>query len=355
MLHSRKFLKIGTAILASFAAFGFTWEQIARSLDAQHPFRIGRPIDVGDGRTLNIHCQGSGAPAVILEAGGGQGGYGWQTVQTQIASTTAVCWYDRAGEGWSDPPPAARTSSLVISDLHELLHRAGVPAPYILVGHSIGGEYVRIFAARFPSEVAGIVLVDATHPDQQEPPPLQSPINRAPVLAREISCLGLPLLNNFGLLRFFLRNTPVSVPVEFRSQEAAATPAFRRQRVKEIETDAVQGCAATRRGAIRPDHGSGNPEVDGAARSAGTLGHLPLVVLTAGKYWKPDDQAIAQQLDTYHATWVNQLQASLAHLSTNGKQIVVQQSDHAIPANSPQSVSTAVIEMVKDLRRHTTP
>jgi pimeloyl-ACP methyl ester carboxylesterase len=180
------------AVVLFAGASGFIWEQTARRQDRQHLFRTGRPVDVG-GRTLNIECEGSGGPAVILESGGGgYGGYGWRTVQRQVAQSTTGCWYDRAGEGWSDSPNSPRTSTTVIDDLHELLHRANVPAPYLLVGHSIGGEYVRIFDARYPSEVAGMILVDSTHPDQQEPPMLQSPINRAPMLAAESharSCL----------------------------------------------------------------------------------------------------------------------------------------------------------------------
>src|SRR5271165_6803328 len=85
------------------AALGFTYEQIGRRQDSQHRFRIGRAVDIG-GRSLNIDCSGSGIPAVILESGGGgYGGYGWGEVQAEVAKFTTVCWYDRAGEGWSDP------------------------------------------------------------------------------------------------------------------------------------------------------------------------------------------------------------------------------------------------------------
>ena len=329
---------------------GFTYEQIGRWQDSQHPSRIGRAVDIG-GRSLNINCAGSGSPAVILESGGGgYGGYGWRKVQAEVAKFTSVCWYDRAGEGWSDPAPTARSSATIVHDLHELLQRAPVAGPYVLVGHSIGGEYVRIFTSNFPSEVAGVVLVDSSHPDQHEPPMMLSPITRMHKQVRQLACFALPTVTRFGVIRLFMRNTPVYVPPEFNSQQSAAERAMRNQRVKAIEAEAAQGCAATENGAIRPDKGSGDPETDEAARSAGTLGIRPLIVLTAGQYWKPDDPVAAREIAEFHEVWVNQLQPELARLSTNGKQIVVENSDHGIPEQAPESIVGAVHEIVTDVR-----
>ena len=108
---------LGAALLI-LVALGFVYEEIGRRQDSQHPFRIGRAVDIG-GRSLNIDCAGSGTPAVILEAGGGgYGGYGWKAVQDGVAQFTTVCWYDRAGEGWSDPAPTARSSATIVHDLH---------------------------------------------------------------------------------------------------------------------------------------------------------------------------------------------------------------------------------------------
>jgi len=329
---------------------GFTYEQIGRWQDSQHPFRIGRAVDIG-GRSLNIDCAGSGSPAVILESGGGgYGGYGWRNVQAEVAKFTTVCWYDRAGEGWSDPAPTARSSATIVHDLQELLQRAPVAGPYVLVGHSIGGEYVRIFTSKFPSEVAGVVLVDSSHPDQREPPMMLSPVSRMSKGVRQFACLALPVVTRFGVIRLFMRNTPISVPPEFSSQQSAAERAMRNQRVKAAEAEAAQGCAATENGVLQPDKGTGDPEADGAARSAGTLADRPLIVLTAGQYWKPDDPVAAKQIAEFHEVWVNQLQPELARLSTNGKQIVVENSDHGIPEQAPESVVDAVHEIVTDVR-----
>src|SRR6266481_3807571 len=104
---------------------------------------LGRSVDIG-GRSLNIFCTGAGTPPVILESAGGPG-YFWTDIQPQIAKFTTACWYDRAGEGWSDPGPFPRTSASIAADLHELLKRAGVPPPYLLVGASVGGLNSRVY------------------------------------------------------------------------------------------------------------------------------------------------------------------------------------------------------------------
>ena len=347
----RQVVKAFGLTFLAVAALGFTYEQIGRRQDSRHRFRIGRAVDVG-AYSLNIDCSGSGSPAVILESGGGgYGGYGWRVVQSEVAKFTTVCWYDRAGEGWSDSAPTARDSTTVIHDLHELLQRTPVSAPYVLVGHSIGGEYVRVFTAKFPSEVAGLVLVDSTHPDQREPPIMLSPINCLPKLARRFLCVALPIVGKFGVIRLAMRNSPVYVPPQFSSEESAATRAMRNQRVKGVETESAQGCAATDGGAIQTYKGSGNPEVDQAARSAGTLGDRPLIVLTAGQYFRPDDPRVAKEVAEFHETWVHQLQPELARLSTAGKQVIVENSDHGIPEQAPGAIVTAVQQVVTEVRK----
>lgn len=337
-------------VLILIAIAGYFYEQEGRWLDRNHLYRIGKAVDIG-GRMLNIDCQGAGAPAVILEAGGNNGGYGGRAVQDGLKTTTTVCWYDRAGEGWSDPIPFARTSSIVVDDLHELLRRADVPpGPYVLVGSSIGGEYVRIFTAKYPAQVAGVVLVDSTSPDQREPAALRSPASRASPAVRRIACALLPVAKEFGVIRFLTRNAPVDVPPEWHEDASAAAKSLRAQRTMAAETEATQGCAATNGGAVNPELGSGDPEVDTAARNAGPLGDRPLVVLTAGKFWQPDDPAVAKELAAYHDVWVHQLQADLARLSSHGTQIVDDKSAHDF-SEDPDAVVQAVKGVVLELRK----
>ena len=120
-------------------------------------------IDVG-GHRLYIECTGSGGPAVILQAGLGASSSSWAGIAPAVAATTTVCTYDRAGHGRSDEV-GPQDGIALATDLHTLLERAGVPGPYVLVGHSSGGPYVRVFAAQYPDEVAGMVLLDAQPAD----------------------------------------------------------------------------------------------------------------------------------------------------------------------------------------------
>ena len=124
-------------------------------------------VDIG-GRRLHVSCSGVGSPTVILEAGMGESAATWKTIQPAVAEFTRVCAYDRAGRGTSDPDPRKefRTARVVVDDLGNLLQKASITAPYILVGHSFGGAYIRGFAAKFPRDTVGMVLVDSTHENQ---------------------------------------------------------------------------------------------------------------------------------------------------------------------------------------------
>lgn len=154
--------------LALLAAFAF-------GVSAAPP---GRLIDVG-GRYLHLHCLGSGSPTVVLEAGAAEGWYSWHLIQERLSKELRVCSYDRAGFGYSDPRPGQRTVAGLIEDLHTLLERAGEKPPFLLVGHSFGGDMVVRYNATYPDEVSGLVLVDASHPDaiKIRPPEMQKLID----------------------------------------------------------------------------------------------------------------------------------------------------------------------------------
>jgi pimeloyl-ACP methyl ester carboxylesterase len=127
----------------------------------------GELVDVG-GHRLFIACSGTGSPTVVLEGGLGGGSASFARILPNVASTTRVCAYDRAGRGSSEPASGTQDGPAIARDLHALLAASGNPGPYILAGHSAGGVYVRFFAAAFPDEVAGMVLLDAQTP---HPPP----------------------------------------------------------------------------------------------------------------------------------------------------------------------------------------
>ncbi|MGO9083987.1 MAG: alpha/beta fold hydrolase [Candidatus Sulfotelmatobacter sp.] len=324
---------------------GLTYEQVGRVRDArQLPPRVGQAVDIA-GRTLNLYCSGQGTPTVILETGGNSPGYEYLVLQSKMAAFTRACWYDRAGVGWSDPPSSPRTSASVVSDLHEALQRAGVLPPYVMAGGSVGGQYVRIYTARYPSDVAGLVLIDSATPDMHEPDFALAPINRMSGSTRHLICLALPAMARFGIIRFQAGGERRPPPPDFTPEQASVLVKLEAQ-PKAFRTDAEQACAATDEGRIVPREGSGNPDIDNAARNAGSLGVRPLVVLTAGRYWAPD--GFEKEAAEYHEMWVHQLQASLARLSTHGRQVIVD-AGHGM-AESPDSIVTAVRQVVDEVR-----
>lgn len=141
--------------------------ETVKSVERLWLLATGRLVDLG-GYRLRIDCTGAGSPVVVLEAGLYHSGRVWRDVQEEASTFTRVCSYDRAGVGNSDYSPLPRTAATAAGELAALLDKAGVAGPYILVGHSFGGHIVRLFAARWPEKVAGLVLVDASHEDQYQ-------------------------------------------------------------------------------------------------------------------------------------------------------------------------------------------
>lgn len=333
-----------TLLVLAFLA-GFTYEQVGRARDAsQLPPRVGQAVDIG-GRTLNLYCSGQGTPTVILETGGNSPGYEWQLLQSKMATFTRACWYDRAGVGWSDPPSSPRTSASIASDLHEALRRAGVLPPYVMVGGSVGGEYVHIYTARYPADVAGLVLIDSASPDMREPDFALAPVNRMSGSTRHLICMALPAVTRLGVIRFEASGERRPPPPDFTPEQSNILAKLEAQ-PKAIETDIRQGCAATDEGRIVPRTGGGNPDIDNAVRNAGSLGDRPLIVLTAGRYWAPP--GFEKEAAEHHEIWVHQLQVSLVRLSTRGRQVIVD-AEHDM-AESPDSIVIAVRQVVDEVR-----
>jgi pimeloyl-ACP methyl ester carboxylesterase len=121
-----------------------------------------------NGSKMHLYCIGTGSPAVLLESGLGSNWLYWQKVQPELAKTTRVCSYDRAGLGWSDLQPGPRDTKNIAAQLHSLLLQAGETGPLVLAGASAGGFYARVFAATYPMEVVGLVFVDSSSPEQIE-------------------------------------------------------------------------------------------------------------------------------------------------------------------------------------------
>lgn len=119
-----------------------------------------------EGRRMHIQCSGAGSPTVILEAAASAPWSEWRKVQPELSQETRVCSYDRAGHGWSEPRKGPRDAETIVRELHSLLRQSGVQPPLVLVGHSAGGLFIREYAREFPSEVAGVALIESSSPQQ---------------------------------------------------------------------------------------------------------------------------------------------------------------------------------------------
>jgi pimeloyl-ACP methyl ester carboxylesterase len=161
--RSRRWLLHPVLAVLALAAVGGGYETVREAADARAHPAPGQLVDVG-GHRLHLSCTGSGSPTVVLEPGAGMTSSDLGSITPAVAGETRVCVYDRAGRGWSEPADTPQDGAQIATDLHTLLHRGQVPGPYVLAGHSFGGLYALSFAARYPEEVAGMVLVDATAP-----------------------------------------------------------------------------------------------------------------------------------------------------------------------------------------------
>ncbi len=190
--------------MLALASLGSGYETVRAAVDAGEYPAQGQLIDVG-GHRLYLNCTGSGSPTVVLEPGAGLMSSDLAFIAPVVARDTRVCVYDRAGRGWSDPAPTAQDGAQTATDLHTLLQRGNEPGPYVLAGHSFGGLYALTFAARYPGDVAGLVLVDSTapasgtEPDSTQPTRADSAdsadsadtINRLSALGAAAASLGL--------------------------------------------------------------------------------------------------------------------------------------------------------------------
>lgn len=262
-------------------------------------------VDV-DGYELFYQCSGQGSPTVILEAGMGSDSSFWARVIAGVAKTTRVCAYDRANLGRSDDVRTPRTFQDASRDLHALLGNARIGGPYILVGHSLGGELVRIFADQYPEEVAGIVLVDAAHPD-----------------------LGSRLL--------------AGLPSD-SSDEPEGVLFWQR----------FLNWAVDSNGSPYPDPEGWDTQASNAqVRATKPLGNLPLVVISRSPdnpLFAPGAPPLPTETNARLLQIWQDLQGELAGLSTNSTHLIAVRAGHNIPVDEPALVVDAILELAAEVR-----
>ncbi len=318
--RTRRLLLYPLFAILALSSVGGGYQTVSEAADARAYPMPGRLIDVG-GHGLHLNCTGSGSPTVVLEpgAGGTSSDLGW--IAPALAQNTRVCVYDRAGRGWSDPADTPQDGVQVATDLHTLLQRGGVPGPYVLAGHSFGGLYALTFAAQFPDEVAGMVLLDSTAPATSTAPPPGGAASDGGVLEEAMSRVATLVSTSarLGVTRIAGLTDYSSLPA--RSRDEARAHAATAQQFRSTIEEYVQGGASVREAASLRD-----------------FGDKPLVVVTAGTGSAPD--------------WSTK-QNALAELSTNSAHHVVEGATHAslvYDEHHAAASSRAIVEVVAAVR-----
>jgi pimeloyl-ACP methyl ester carboxylesterase len=294
-------IEIGAVLVAALLGAGY--EAVHRHREQKLYQPPGKLIDMG-GYKLHLYCTGQGSPTVLLEFGADGSYLDWRDVQPGVSQITRVCSYDRGGYGFSDSSPKPRVSSAMSEEFRELLRRAGENPPFIVVGHSFGAQNAIMFAHRFPKEVAGIVLVDGTHPAYNIP---------------------------FGWKKKLqLRMTQYTMPF--------GLPRWRGWCGEGARDIAGLKTRLTCRSQVwRANYEQLAEYRESAAETAQIhdLGSLPLVVITrdgGGPEWQ-------------------KLQERLAGLSKNARHIIAKGSGHNVPTAAPEVVVEEIRALVKNVRK----
>jgi pimeloyl-ACP methyl ester carboxylesterase len=308
----RKALLWSLVALLVALVVGAIYQAIATEIDQREAFPApGEMVDVGEHR-MHLNCVGQGSPTVVLDAGWGYNSVEWSGwVQPEVVKHTRVCAYDRAGMGWSEPKPGPPNATQTADELHALLQETDEEGPYVLVGHSLAGLYSRIYADRYPEEVAGMVLVDSSHPDQFEGSGAARTMNRvAGVLGPLIARTGIPRVFNLY---------PSNPELPPRQREQSDSLYYRTPH---------QVAMFEEMGTI--------PETMEKARGTGTLGEKPLVVRSAD-----------------HDAQTGALQEELTSLSSNSTQRIVEGSTHlslVVDRDHARQTSEEIVEVVEAVR-----
>lgn len=321
----RRLLVASLLLAASFLVLAGSWSAMAQAAPADSAVspldRPGRPAVLPNGRKLNFRCSGKGSPTVILESGYGADSLAWTRTAPRIAQVTRVCAYDRAGYGFSDMGPLPRDGAAIARDLDRGLSAARIKGPYVLVGHSAGGLYMRLFAARRRGQVVGLVFVD-------------SPVEHQ---ADRLAVIFGPGAGSLDAL--VSRTTACLEAARSPSSEAAnpaCVPATGRAQQRLITTRPETWL--TRQSELSTLFTSTSDQVD---KVGDLLRRIPAIVLTA----TPDPDGVAAGPNAPGVAVWQAFHSKLASGFDHGQQRLVH-SSHLMMVERPEVVADAVLELV---------
>jgi len=311
--------------LALLLVAGAVWEQIARRQVAAAYPPPGRLVDIG-GRRIQIECRGTGSPTVVFETGLDYfGSLAWLKVHGPVAEFTHACAYSRAGIVWSDDKPGPHDALGAARDLHATLAAAGENGPFVMVGLSMGGPYSSVYTGLYGDQVAGIVYVDASHPDQLKR--FEAVLGMKPGggmkgalqgAGKWVSWTGMPRLVASRAHNPTISREIMKIPLAFFATSL--------------------GPMVSEREAL--------PATFDQAGAYRNLGARPVVVLTHGK---PTPDMSKAEAEIFDKTWL-EMQKDMATWSSHGTQRTISDSGHYIPNDDPDAVIAAIREVVDDVR-----
>ncbi|WP_315724029.1 alpha/beta fold hydrolase [Sphingosinicella rhizophila] len=310
--------------------FGAGYEALSRRSAAQSFPAPGKLVDIG-GRDIHLNCKGRGSPTIILESALDlTGSLDWMPVHEALARNSRTCSYDRAGIMWSDAKSTPQDGNAVAEDLHAALAAAGERGPFVLVGHSIGGPYAMIYTRKYPSDVAGMVLVDAVHPEQLE--------------RFEQAGLNIQLIPPSSTLNMLSATRWLGLPRKMMQVEGPGIPPAIKGPMNAYAGISIPGWKSEFEGFHRTMRD---------ANAARDFGDRPLVILTATK-----PQSVAEltgfgltqaQGVTLRRVW-REMHDEQEKWSNRSSQMLLPDSSHAVPWDRPDAVIAAVGQVVDAVR-----
>lgn len=313
-------------VLVVLALAGSIYQGISTSADKRKYPASGSLAKI-QRHQFHYHSRGEGSPVVVMEAGLGGTSLDWALVESEVSKTTRVFTYDRAGYGWSDSAENPRTGAQIIQELHLLLENTGTKGPYVMVGHSVGALYVRLFAKRYPEEVAGLVLVDPAHENV-----LQESKGRKGFKIYRSVLSAVRFVAPLGILRLSGLHVALNTyPAEIRPMADAV--GFRSQTYRTAYNELI--------------HAEALWDQVRAGRQASPFPDIPLLVVTQGF-------PLAQPPEDFpEVEMINRLHGDLVALSSNGEHIRAENSGHHVQLDQPEIVIQAVAGIVHAARELT--
>jgi pimeloyl-ACP methyl ester carboxylesterase len=326
----RVVLSIVTFVALAISGYTVFNAIAVRSFWSRNP-APGKIVDVG-GYGMHIDCTGNGSPVLILEAGGQNDSTIWRGVQPALAKTTTVCAYDRAGSGWSDTQPGPRDADHIAAELRQLLLQAGIKGPMVLMGHSIGGLFIRDYVAHYPADVAGIIFVDSSTPFQER---------------------------NAALVRATPTKTRIDKAVDFATQPwtlnllvVAGVPRLLgmcgREHTAEDHIKKIQAQDICRLRKSAWDEVYQFDQSSPQTVNSGPFGALPILILSRDISKGLPTRPSHSEFDRRNA-W-SQMQEDLKKLSTRSRRIVAKGSSHYIVLDRPDLIEKEVPAFIEQIR-----